>query len=112
MLLQRGNILYFHPTPELRASKKAIESFISYEAAKPVKVGDIVVTLYYVSHSSPDAYMFVIECYGHTVLHTGDFRDHGYRGKGLEPTIQKYITLATLTYLLQKILCWGVTMAG
>lgn len=24
LLLQRGNILYFHPTPELRASKKAI----------------------------------------------------------------------------------------
>ena len=91
LLLQRGNILYYHPTPELRASKKAIESFITYVAAKPVKVGDIVVTPYYVSHSAPDAYMFVVECDGHTVLHTGDFRDHGYRGKGLEPTIQKYI---------------------
>ena len=89
--LQRGNILYYHPTPELRASKKAIDNFVTYEANKPVKIGDITVTPYYVSHSAPDAYMFVVECDGRTVLHTGDFRDHGYRGKGLEPTIQKYI---------------------
>lgn len=102
MLLLRGNILYYHPTPELRASKKAIEGFITYEAAKPVKVGDIVVTPYYVSHSSPDAYMFVVECDGHTVLHTGDFRDHGYRGKGLEPTIQKYIVPRHIDVLITE----------
>ena len=102
MLLLRGNILYYHPTPELRASKKAIEGFITYEADKPVKVGDIVVTPYYVSHSSPDAYMFVVECDGHAVLHTGDFRDHGYRGKGLEPTIQKYIVPRHIDVLITE----------
>lgn len=102
MLLLRGNILYYHPTPELRASKKAIENFSTYEAAKPVKVGDIIVTPYYVSHSSPDAYMFVVECDGHAVLHTGDFRDHGYRGKGLEPTIQKYIVPRHIDVLITE----------
>ena len=91
LLLQRGHILYRHSTPELRASKKAIENFITYEATNPVEIGDIIVTPYYVSHSAPDAYMFVVECDGRTVLHTGDFRDHGYRGKGLERTIRKYI---------------------
>lgn len=102
MLLLRGNILYYHPTPELRASKKAIENFSTYEAAKLVKVGDIIVTPYYVSHSSPDAYMFVVECDGHAVLHTGDFRDHGYRGKGLEPTIQKYIVPRHIDVLITE----------
>lgn len=102
LLLQRGNILYYHPSLELRASKKAIESFITYDADKPVKVGDITVTPYYVSHSAPDAYMFVVECDGHTVLHTGDFRDHGYRGKGLEPTIQKYITPRHIDILITE----------
>lgn len=91
LLLQRGNILFYHPTPELRVSKKAIDNFITYKANKPVKIGDITVTPYYVSHSAPDAYMFIVECDGRTILHTGDFRDHGYRGIGLEPTIKKFI---------------------
>lgn len=100
--LQRGNILYYHPTPELRASKKAIDNFITYKENKPVKIGDITVTPYYVSHSAPDAYMFVVECDGRTVLHTGDFRDHGYRGKGLEPTIKKYIAPRNVDVLVTE----------
>jgi ribonuclease J len=102
MLLQRGHILYYHPSPELRASKKAIESFITYTTANTVEVGDIKVTPYYVSHSSPDAYMFVVECDGHAVLHTGDFRDHGYRGKGLERTIKKYIVSRHIDVLITE----------
>ena len=102
LLLQRGNNLYYHPTPELRASKNAIDNFITYEANKPVKIGDITVTPYYVSHSAPDAYMFVVECDGRTVLHTGDFRDHGYRGKGLEPTIQKFVAPRNVDVLVTE----------
>ncbi|MBR5777716.1 MAG: hypothetical protein IKY22_04550 [Bacteroidales bacterium] len=98
--LQRGNILYYHPTPELRASKKAIDNFTTYEANKPIKICDITITPYYVSHSAPDAYMFVVECDGRTVLHTGDFREHGYRGKGLKPTIQKYIVPRNIDVLV------------
>ena len=100
--LQRGNILYYHPTPELRASKKAIDNFIIYEANKQVKVGDITVIPYYVSHSEPDAYMLVVECDGRTILHTGDFRDHGYRGKGLEPMIQNYIAPRNVDVLITE----------
>ena len=102
LLLQRGNNLYYHPSPELRASKNAIDNFITYEANKPVKIGDITVTPYYVSHSAPDAYMFVVECDGRTVLHTGDFRDHGYRGKGLEPTIKKFIVPRNVDVLVTE----------
>lgn len=102
LLLQRDNMLYRHSNPELSASKKAIEKFITYEAAKPLKIGDITVTPYYVSHSAPDAYMFVVECDGRTILHTGDFRDHGYRGKGLEPTIRKYIAPRNIDVLVTE----------
>jgi hypothetical protein len=49
------------------------------------------VTPYFVSHSAFDAYMFLIECEGKKILHTGDFRRHGYLGKGLFPTLEKYI---------------------
>lgn len=53
--------------------------------------GDIIVTPYFASHSAYDAYMFLIEAEGKRILHTGDFRGHGYLSKGLILTIQKYI---------------------
>jgi ribonuclease J len=80
----------------------AFNSFITFEANKPEKIGDITVTPYFVSHSAADAYMFVVECDGHTVLHTGDFRDHGYRGKGLLPTIRTYIARRKVDVLITE----------
>ena len=69
-----------------------LERFRTFEAAKRVQVGeDIWVTPYFVSHSAADAYMFLIEADGRRVLHTGDFRGHGYTSKGLMPTLRKYI---------------------
>ena len=53
--------------------------------------GDIIVTPYFVSHSAFNAYMFKIECDKKTILHTGDFRKHGYLGKGLFPTLKQYV---------------------
>lgn len=44
------------------------------------------ITPFLVDHSSCDSYMFLIEADGKRVLHTGDFRTHGFRGKAL-PTI-------------------------
>jgi ribonuclease J len=35
--------------------------------------------------------MFLVEADGKRILHTGDFRQHGYLGKDLIPTIEKYI---------------------
>lgn len=52
---------------------------------------DIKVTPYFVSHSAFDAYMFLIECDKKRILHTGDFRGHGYLSKGLWKTLRKYI---------------------
>ena len=39
------------------------------------------VTPFTVNHSAGDAYMLLIKVDGKTILHTGDFRDHGYYGE-------------------------------
>lgn len=59
--------------------------------ANSFMVGDITVTPYMVDHSAFDAYMFLLETPEKTILHTGDFRGHGYRGKTLISMINKYI---------------------
>lgn len=71
-----------------------IEKFMTYEANRTIDVGGkgkIFVTPYIVSHSAFDSYMLKIECEGKTILHTGDFRKHGYLGKGLFPTLRKFV---------------------
>lgn len=75
-----------------KADIALLERFRTFEAAKTVQVGgDIRITPYFVSHSAADAYMFLIEADGKRILHTGDFRGHGYLSKGLLPTLRKYI---------------------
>lgn len=73
------------------AAFNAVLGFKEYYPDKTVTVGDIRITPYYLSHSAADAYMFVIECDGRKVLHTGDFRDHGYIGKCLYGTLRKFV---------------------
>ncbi|MBR5177533.1 MAG: MBL fold metallo-hydrolase [Lachnospiraceae bacterium] len=53
---------------------------------------------YSVDHSAYDAYMFLIEADDtkypngkRVILHTGDFRGHGWRGKAMLPVIQSYV---------------------
>lgn len=36
--------------------------------------------------------MFLIEADGKRIWHTGDYREHGYMGKGLFPTLKRYAT--------------------
>lgn len=55
------------------------------------KIGDIEVIPYSVDHSAYDAYMFLIKTPEETILHTGDFREHGYRGKALIDVIEKLV---------------------
>ena len=57
-----------------------------------VRCGDIKVTPFSVDHSAYDAYMFLIETPDLTILHTGDYRNHGYRGQRLLDMIRCYIT--------------------
>lgn len=69
-----------------------LERFTTYTSGKAFYINnDIRVTPYFVSHSACDSNMLLIEADGQRILHTGDFRDHGYIGKGLIPVINKYI---------------------
>lgn len=56
-----------------------IEKINEYYDGKPFDVGDLRITPIIADHSAFDAHMLLIQGEGKTVLHTGDFRDHGYR---------------------------------
>lgn len=81
-----------------------INSIKTFEAAKSIIIGDIKVTPYMVDHSAYDAYMFKVEADGKSVLHTGDFRTHGFRGKGVKPTLEKYVRK------VDALVCEGTTL--
>lgn len=93
VMIAKNKHLFFAPGMKQSAGDDVIklELFNCYEANRPITIGDIKVTPYFVSHSAADAYMFLIEADGKRILHTGDFREHGYLGKGLEKTIKAYI---------------------
>jgi len=58
----------------------------TYEEARRYdieKKGEIYITPYFVDHSAFNSYMFLIEANHKRILHTGDFRGHGYLSKGL-----------------------------
>ena len=79
-----------------------LESFKTFRAKDIITIGDMHVTPYFVSHSACDAYMFLIEAEGKSVLHTGDFREHGYLGKGLIPTLETYIVKRGVDVLITR----------
>lgn len=66
-----------------------IEQIRQYEDGKPFLIGDITVTPILTDHSAFDAYMFLIEGDGKRVLHTGDFRTHGIKGRMVVPRLEK-----------------------
>jgi ribonuclease J len=101
MILLKEHLAY-SGDPKYKDEVEAFTNFYTYNAKDKIQIGNIRVTPYFVSHSAPDAYMFLIECDGKKVLHTGDFRDHGYRGKGLEPTISNYIAHRKIDVLITE----------
>lgn len=68
-----------------------INSAKIFEAGKKFRIGDIDITPYVIDHSAFDSYMFLIEADGKRILHTGDFRTHGLRGKAVPVILQNYI---------------------
>lgn len=54
------------------------------------RIGDITITPFFSCHSIYDSYMFLIEADGKRIWHTGDYREHGYLGKGLEKVLRAY----------------------
>ena len=63
----------------------------SFIPRHPFAFGDFSITPITIDHSAFDAYSFVIEANGIKVLHTGDFRMHGFRSKKMKEMIEKFI---------------------
>lgn len=76
---------------EFEREASVLNRMNSYKANHTIQIGDISITPYYCSHSAFDAYMFKVETQGKVILHTGDFRRHGYLGKALDGMLRKYI---------------------
>jgi len=62
------------------------------ESPSPITIGDIRVTPFFTCHSIYDAHMFLVEADGKRIWHTGDYRQHGYMGKGLFSMLRRYAT--------------------
>lgn len=62
------------------------------ESPCPITIGNIRVTPFFTCHSIYDAHMFLVEADGKRIWHTGDYRQHGYMGKGLFPMLRRYAT--------------------
>lgn len=76
----------------LSASEVASISLMrTMRGGESFEIGDIRITPYFVSHSAYESFMLLIEADGKRILHTGDFRDHGYLGKGLEKVLNHYV---------------------
>ena len=62
---------------------------INIEEEKSFIIKDMKITPYIVDHSAYNSFMLLIETEGKKILHTGDFRNHGYKGVLLEKTLKK-----------------------
>ena len=56
---------------------------------KTFSIGDFTITTVRVDHSAFDAYMFIIQAEGKTIVHTGDYRTHGRLGADLFPDLKE-----------------------
>ncbi|MCQ2336880.1 MAG: MBL fold metallo-hydrolase [Paludibacteraceae bacterium] len=92
VMLCKYNALNAHN--DYSAQIKSTKDMRPYKVSEPIEFkgcDKIKVTPYLVSHSAFDAYMFKIECDNIKILHTGDFRQHGYIGKRLFDVLKIYI---------------------
>ena len=70
---------------------EAVKIFNTFRPMEKITVGDMIIMPFRVDHSAYDSYMFLIKCEGKKILHTGDFRTHGWTGKGVEALLKEYV---------------------
>lgn len=85
--LYQQRISAHHPV----ATSETLSAIRPLSPLKSVRVKDIKVTPVAVDHSAYDAYMFLIEAEGKKLLHTGDYRLHGFKGRGVLTALEKYV---------------------
>lgn len=81
-----------------------IHSLRTFEMGRPFWIGDIQITPFVVDHSAFDSCMFLIKAEEKKILHTGDFRTHGFRGKGMAKVLDCYVRDVDL------LICEGTTL--
>ena len=62
---------------------------INIENGKTFTIKDMKITPLIVDHSAYNSFMLLIEADGKRILHTGDFRNHGYKGVLLEKVLKE-----------------------
>lgn len=67
-----------------------VANFVGFEAGNPIYLKDIKITPYSIDHSAFDAYMFLVEAEGKRILHTGDFRMHGAKGRKMPDVFKRF----------------------
>lgn len=78
--------------PKANATLKLrVEQAKTFVPGVRFQIGDMFITPFSVDHSACDSYMFLIEADGKKILHTGDFRLHGFRGKAIPKILDKLI---------------------
>ena len=83
---------------------EVLGNILTFSEGRSFQIGDITITPFTVDHSAYDAYMFLIEADGKKVLHTGDFRIHGFRGKGVKKVLER------LVKHVDVVICEGTTL--
>lgn len=73
-----------------KGNPNLVKDFKTFTAGKPIVIKDIKITPYCIDHSAYDAYMLLIEAEGKRILHTGDFRMHGARGRKMPAVFEKF----------------------
>ncbi len=69
--------------------RRRVEQARTFSPGQMFTIGDLKITPFCVDHSACDSYMFLIEAEGKRLLHTGDFRCHGFRGKAMAKLIRR-----------------------
>ena len=76
--------------PEFHGNPELVEKFKALIPGEALTIKDLKITPYTIDHSAYDAYMFLIEAEGKRVLHTGDFRMHGARGRRMPDVFRAF----------------------
>lgn len=75
---------------------------VCYKEKESMDVFGINVTPFPVDHSVADAYMLRFEAGGKCIVHTGDFRNHGRRGKDLLRMIKEEVAAVPVNVLITE----------
>jgi len=79
-----GTQLLIELTNTFGDNKWTINNAKHIKNGKKFKVGDIEITPYRMDHAAFDAYAFLIEAHGKSILYSGDFRLHGRKSKDFQ----------------------------